>query len=809
LYSIPTEETVILLLLTVIACSSSDKIVIPTEGIENILVDSDGDGYTEEEDCDDESPTINPGIDEICDGIDNNCDGVIDEGVESIFYLDEDQDGYGDEDNPVSACSAPTGYVPNANDCDDQDELAYPGAIEICDDIDNNCDGTVDEGLIDTWYIDNDGDGFGSSSNSVYGCEPDPPSAAIFVNNGDDCDDDDIFINPYSAEICDEVDNDCDGTIDEDVQTVYYHDQDSDGFGDTNQTFAACEPPDEYIETYGDCNDINSAINPNATEVCNDNIDNDCDTLIDDPSAIDASVWYLDTDGDGYGNAATSIISCSQPQGYTNNPDDCLDTDATVNPSEVEVCDGIDNDCNGSIDGSDAIDATYWYLDNDGDGFGGSTVQLSCSQPLNHVSNSDDCNDYAAAIRPGGSEICNSQDDDCNGLVDDNATNTTAWYLDADGDGFGTINNIVYECSAPSSSYVTNNTDCDDLNAQINPTAVEICNLQDDNCNGFVDDNSPYASQWYLDSDCDGFGDPLQQQTACQQPTGYVASNADCDDSSASISPSSIEVCSSPPIDHDCDGSPNNNCAMVIELPMPSEPPLESPISTGSCGLFSNSTSTQDTHVSSNLSGFMTTLENSSSSTTENAAELDYSCECNGDPLASPGNYLNSTNAWPVSPASGIGIGRIRGYINITCQQQLNYTIGLLANDSATLSIEGTTIVSVNWIDGQWKKFRYVQFPEPGLYAFEIQWASNHNCQIDPLEVVWSEGYLAGYNNYDTMCSGSNCLYGNNSTIPDFTIIEGSYLVPSTTGAMLSCQQCNSNADCNSNTTCNSAGLCE
>lgn len=132
-----------------------------------------------------------------------------------------------------------------------------------------------------------------------------------------------------------------------------------------------------------------------------------------------------------------------------------------------------------------------------------------------------------------------------------------------------------------------------------------------------------------------------------------------------------------------------------------------------------------------------------------------------------------------------------------------------MANDAADLSIEGVTIMTVNWNDGQWKKFRHVRFPEPGLYAYEIRWSSNNNCGIDPMELVWAESLVPGYNSYDTMCAGASCAYGNGVAIPGFTVIAGQALVESSNGTQTSCQHCSNNSQCLGNTLCNSAGVCE
>lgn len=126
--------------------------------------------------------------------MDNDCDGDIDEEVQDLFYIDSDGDGFGDESDTQMACDSPEGYVPNGNDCDDQDAYSFPGAIEFCDDVDNDCDGDIDEEVTAEFYLDADGDGIGDSSVSVAGCDaPDD-----YVSEGEDCDDTD----PYSPSKC-------------------------------------------------------------------------------------------------------------------------------------------------------------------------------------------------------------------------------------------------------------------------------------------------------------------------------------------------------------------------------------------------------------------------------------------------------------------------------------------------------------------------------------------------------------------------------------------------------------------------------
>ena len=185
--------------------------------------------------------------------------------------------------------------------------------------------------------------------------------------------------------------------------STWYRDGDSDGYGDPATSDIDCNQPSGYVADDGDCDDGDAAVNPAATEVC-DGIDNDCDGLTDDDSAIDVSTWHRDADADGYGDPLTTDIDCNQPSGYVSDSTDCDDGDAAVNPAATEIWyDGIDQDCSGGSD-----------YDQDGDGqdavaYGGV-----------------DCDDTDASIYEGAEDAWyDGVDSDCAGNSD----------YDADSDG--------------------------------------------------------------------------------------------------------------------------------------------------------------------------------------------------------------------------------------------------------------------------------------------------------------------------------------------------------------------------------------
>ena len=514
------------------ACRTDpDKTDGTTDGLVDATdIDTDGDGFFADEDCNDGDASVSPGQVEICDGIDNDCDGDVDEDVTSPFYADADADGFGDLATEVWRCAPEPGEVTTSDDCDDSRADVHPGATERCDDVDNDCDGTIDDGLLETFYADTDGDGAGDPASPTEACAP--PTGT--VDNATDCDDTDPDIAPGQPEVCNERDDDCDGSVDEGATTVFYRDDDTDGYGTVTETTDACTVPAGYAADPGDCDDTDPAVSPAGTELCN-GVDDDCDGSVDDASAADAATWYADADSDGYGDPSTTAAGCAAPSGTVADATDCDDTDPAVSPAGTELCNGVDDDCDGSVDDATAADALSWYTDADSDGYGDpSTATAACTAPTGRVADATDCDDTDPTISPAATEICNGTDDDCDGAVDDDdpgldTTTGTTWYADLDTDGYGDASDAVAACTAPT-AYVADATDCDDTEPAAYPGADEPCSSTDDldcdgslaatctSCQELLDDGASTGDGLYT-VDPDGAGGHAPVQTWCDMTT--------------------------------------------------------------------------------------------------------------------------------------------------------------------------------------------------------------------------------------------------------------------------------------------------
>ncbi len=513
------------------------------------ITDSDRDGYSADADCDDSNMYINPEATEACDGIDNDCDGIIDEGFNKTFYRDADNDDYGNLYDSVQSCTQPQGYVTDntdcndkspkeypgqlwysdtdndgysdgatsiscarpaayklsseltalSGDCDDTQASAYTGATEICDNLDNDCDSLTDENLTRTTTCG----GVGACSWNT-GTE----TCTAGVWGGNTCD-------PFKGaapEVCNGIDDDCDGATDEGVIKTFYRDADGDNYGNANSVIQFCTQPFGYVPDNSDCDDS-------------------------DPKEYPGQLWYIDSDNDGHSSGVASI-SCTRPAAYKLSSEltalsgDCDDTQASVYTGASEICDNLDNDCDALAD--EALTRTTTC----GTGVcSGNTGFETCTAG---AWGGNTCDPFEGAVP----EVCNGLDDDCDGATDEGVIKL--FYKDADKDGYGNLSDSVQSCTLPS-GYVINNTDCNDADSVEHP-----------------------GQAWYKDADNDGYSDGTSDTKSCTRPYGYKASRLeistkgtlDCNDNDPNIYPGAKEGLYGDPT---CSDGADNNCDGFID----------------------------------------------------------------------------------------------------------------------------------------------------------------------------------------------------------------------------------------------------
>ncbi len=493
-------------------------------------------------------------------------------------------------------------------DCDDTNPTTYPGATEFCDEKDNNCNGVADEEVKKTFHEDNDKDGFGDPARYTLGCVlpagMDPGGKTSYVGNGSDCNDLNKDINPEAGEICDGQDNNCNQSIDDDLEPPdrictagigqclsfgleYKTCLGTNGWSDE---FSGCDAlPNEPDQELCDSADQDCDGNPYngynvgqfcsvgvgscqaegiyvcspdglftlcgavegqpAEEIC-DGIDNDCDAQIDEELAVPTE---LCSTGLGSCEAFGSRYKiCLGDAGWSSWFSPC---DAVPSLPTAEACDGQDNDCNNFIDDNLTAPAQECFA-----GIGAcrrSGLEYKVCQGWSEWSE-----EYSGCTAvPGESavEICDGEDNDCNDLIDD-VGNLVTLFADDDGDSFGNIDDSMQlsVCSLPQPGYVANSLDCDDTNSSIHPLADELCDGVDNNCNYEIDDTLIAPAQ-----ECfAGLGECRRsglEYKVCQGWSGWSEEYSGC---TAVPGEPAEEICDG--LDNDCDGFIDGNLAGTI-----------------------------------------------------------------------------------------------------------------------------------------------------------------------------------------------------------------------------------------------------
>ncbi|HCH62143.1 MAG TPA: hypothetical protein DFR83_05015, partial [Deltaproteobacteria bacterium] len=415
-------------------------------------------------------------------------------------------------------------------------------ATEICNGIDDDCvngadddDPAVDLSTGTTYYRDADSDRYGDTNvdNAITAC--DLPEGYTTAADALDCDDSTAAVNPDATEVCNGIDDDCNTDVDDDDAGVsygrgdlWYEDNDIDTYGNASSSVSSCAQPSGYVRDDTDCDDSRDDVNPGEVEICDDDdTDEDCNRQADDDDAGVTGVFtdfYLDDDGDTFGDPAVSVSQCDAPARHVLDDTDCDDTDDTINTAATEVCDAlnVDEDCDELSDDDDpsASAATFsrFYRDNDNDTYGDpSDSTNACDAPSDYVSDNQDCDDANENVNPAATEVCNGIDDDCVNGADDDDVNVdpstfSTFYLDDDDDGYGLDSTTLDACASPS-GYTDLSGDCDDDADTTFPGATETCNdgidadCEPTTClleSGDLDSTADVA--WRGESSSDAFG---------------------------------------------------------------------------------------------------------------------------------------------------------------------------------------------------------------------------------------------------------------------------------------------------------------
>ncbi len=457
-------------------------------------------------DCNDKDAKVHPDAVELCNGKDDDCNKLVDASDPKLAAKRppcENQKGVCKGAlKPVSLCKKGKWKA-----CTDTEYSKHSPFHELglsdqtCDDIDNNCNGKIDEGC------DVDGDGSCGKLKKVKG------TPKVCPKGGGDCNDNNKAVNPHAPEVCDKafVDENCNGKVGEAGAkgcTSYYYDGDSDGYGSKGSTPICLCQPDAVKKLTAlksdDCNDGNFNVNPGAKETCATAGDDNCNNKAQELGAAGCKIYWYDPDFDGFGSVTHPPRCQCYPDAQTKytatKPGDCDDGKGNIGPNKTETCaTPFDDNCDGSDNDINAIGCTKFYVDADKDGYGkkGSNAVCMCKPIVASnftAKNNKDCNDGNKNVKPGVKDTCKTPgvDDNCDGKTDpENSTGCKKLYYDGDGDGWGVGAARCFCNSLPQLKFTaTKAGDCDDKVKTRRPGAPELCNGIDDDCDKVADEGA-------------------------------------------------------------------------------------------------------------------------------------------------------------------------------------------------------------------------------------------------------------------------------------------------------------------------------
>ena len=385
--------------------------------------------------------------------------------------IDNDCDGTVDEETSGEACTTTTdsGTCEGVYECAGGELVcdAPEATPEICDGIDNDCDGETDEGFPDTdedgekdcYDTDLDGDGDENEFDNCPSVNNPQQEDNDLDGEGDACDTDDDNDNiPDALDNCPTVAN-TDQTDTDQNNVGDACDGDADGDGDPNIT---------------DCAPSNPNVFNGNNEICGDGIDNNCIEGIDEPNSLGCVTYFRDDDGDDFGQGLDFVCLCAPEAPYTAEVGgDCDDISELVNPGATEICDDVDNNC---VDGIDED------CDDDGDGYCDANLAINVPLPSTCLNGGGDCVDTDETIHPDAIEACDDVDNNCVDGIDEEC--------DVDGDGYCSTTSVV-SVPAPSSCPMGGG-DCDDEESTTFPGAVDLPDAQfiDSNCDNLDGDEA-------------------------------------------------------------------------------------------------------------------------------------------------------------------------------------------------------------------------------------------------------------------------------------------------------------------------------